>query len=271
MKALRVWLAATFLLLQLVALAQPRPIPQGHAHNDYWHVRPLLQALDNGFMSVEADVHLLHGDLLVNHEVIFTRKGRTLEKLYLTPLFERAKANGFSSVYASGPQEFVLYIDIKQGCPHICDTLIAQLEKYQQMLTIWDNGVKRTGAVSVIIGACGRENEWADAQRRWFYFDANFGAVGGVYDSTFVPRVSTSLRAYTRWRGHGTMDASEREQLRKAIASAHTEGRQVRFWAATNRPKVWQLLLDEGADLINVDRLKRFRRFMTGKEPVKHD
>jgi hypothetical protein len=114
----------------------------------------------------------------------------------------------------------------------------------------------------VIIGACGREHEWLDAKRRWFYFDANFGAVGGQYDSTFVPRVSASLRNFTRWRGNGAIRADELDRLRKAIVTAHAEGRKVRFWAATNRPKVWNLLLDEGADLINVDRLNRFRRFM---------
>lgn len=255
-------LAGSLLVIGLKGYAQPVPIAEAHAHNDYWHFRPLLQALDNGFMSVEADVHLLKGDLLVAHEAFFTRKGRSLEKLYLRPLYERAKANDFRSIYADGPQEFTLYIDIKQGCPHICDTLIAQLQRYADMLTVWEHGKKRPGAVHVIMGACGREHEWLNAEKRWFSFDAGFGAVGGVFDSTAIARVSTSLRSYCQWRGHGSMAPEELEQLRKAIAAAHAEGREVRFWAATNRPKVWELLLNEGADLINVDRLRRFRRFM---------
>jgi len=258
----QLWLVVLVLLVAQGTSAQVAPIPEAHAHNDYWHVRPLMQALDNGFMSVEADVHLLHGDLLVNHEAIFTRKGRTLQKLYLRPLFERAKANNFQSVYTNGPQEFVLYIDIKQGCPAICDTLIAQLRPYEQMLTVWENGVKRTGAVSIIISACGREEEWVKAAKRWFYFDANFSAVGGKYGADIIPRVSTSLNNYTHWRGGGTMPPADRDKLRAAIAAARAEGRKVRFWAASNRPKVWQMLLDEGADIINVDRLKRFRKFM---------
>ena len=258
----RIWNLALLLFLYFTSAAQVRPIPEGHAHNDYWHFRPLVQALNNGFMSVEADVHLLKGDMLVNHEAFFTRKGRTLEKLYLQPLFNRAKANGFKSVYAGGPPEFVLYIDIKQGCPAICDTLISQLKAYEQMLTVWDNGIKRQGAVSIIIGACGREEEWLTADRRWFYFDANFSALGGKYPADVVPRLSSSLNTYTDWRGTGTMGSDESERLRIAIATAKAEGRKVRFWAASNRPKVWEMLLNEGADLINVDRLKRFRKFM---------
>lgn len=242
--------------------AQVTPIPEGHSHNDYWKWRPLKQALANGFMSVEADVHLRHGDMLVNHEAIFTRKGRNLERLYLQPLYERAKANGFRSVYTDGPKEFILYIDIKQGCPAICDTLISQLRNYEEMLTVWDNGVKRTGAVSIIIGACGREEEWLSATRRWFYFDGNSGTLGGRWDADAVPRLSVSFRGLTSWRGMGEMNEEELGRLRDIIARAKAEGRKIRFWGATNRTKVWQLLLDEDCEVINVDRLARFRCLM---------
>ena len=44
------------------------PLRQAHAHNDYEHVRPLHDALDHGFTSVEADIFLVDGDLLVAHD-----------------------------------------------------------------------------------------------------------------------------------------------------------------------------------------------------------
>ena len=37
------------------------PLAQAHAHNDYEHDRPLLDALEHGFTSVEADVWLVDG------------------------------------------------------------------------------------------------------------------------------------------------------------------------------------------------------------------
>jgi glycerophosphoryl diester phosphodiesterase len=61
------------------------------------------------------------------------------------------------------------------------------------------------------------------------------------------------------------MDPQELAPLRATIAQAKAEGRQIRFWAATNKPKVWQLLLDEGVDVINVDRIERFARFMAAR------
>jgi hypothetical protein len=41
--------------------AHEAPLTSAHAHNDYEHSRPLLDALDNGFCSVEADIWLTNG------------------------------------------------------------------------------------------------------------------------------------------------------------------------------------------------------------------
>ena len=67
------------------------PLRQAHAHNDYAHSRPLLDALDHGFCSVEADVFLVKDKLLVGHTFLELKPNRTLESLYLDPLLERVK------------------------------------------------------------------------------------------------------------------------------------------------------------------------------------
>lgn len=41
--------------------AEAEPLAQAHAHNDYEHTRPLHDALDHSFTSVEADVWLVDG------------------------------------------------------------------------------------------------------------------------------------------------------------------------------------------------------------------
>ncbi len=51
-----------------VLVAANEPLPQAHAHNDYEHERPLLDALSHGFCSVEADIYLVDGALLVAHD-----------------------------------------------------------------------------------------------------------------------------------------------------------------------------------------------------------
>src|SRR5213596_3180460 len=89
--------------------AEPIPLIHAHAHNDYEHKRPLLDALDHGFCSVEADIWLINGKLFVAHDFRDVKTNRTLESLYLEPLRERVRKNG-GRIYPDGP-EFTLLID----------------------------------------------------------------------------------------------------------------------------------------------------------------
>lgn len=77
---------------------RPRPLWRAHAHNDYDHPRPLFDALDHRFGSVEVDIYLVGDQLLVAHDPVDLDPTRTIESLYLDPLAARVKAN-HGSVY----------------------------------------------------------------------------------------------------------------------------------------------------------------------------
>ena len=92
-------LSAFFLIISASGcLAQVIPLPNAHAHNDYEHTRPLMDALENGFTSVEADVFLVDDILYVYHDLpaVLDRE-RTLEKLYLKPLQKIIEENSGKS------------------------------------------------------------------------------------------------------------------------------------------------------------------------------
>src|SRR5689334_23371364 len=72
---------------------QAKPLRRAHAHNDYEHKRPLFDALDNGFCSIEPDIYLIEGQLLVAHDRDEVSPERTLQRLYLDPLRARIKEN----------------------------------------------------------------------------------------------------------------------------------------------------------------------------------
>src|SRR5436853_7424002 len=120
-------------------------LPQAHAHNDYEHARPLLDALDHGFCSVEADIWLVGGDLLVGHDRKDLKPGRTLEALYLEPLRERVKANG-GRVYRGGPA-FCLLIDVKTEAEATYVALDKVLARYADILTATRDGKVEPKAV----------------------------------------------------------------------------------------------------------------------------
>lgn len=89
---LLVGLALTFCLpaAEFPALA---PLLRAHSHNDYEHEHPLADALAHGFWSVEADIWLRDGALLVAHDFSDLSTNRTLQKLYLDPLRVFLKTN----------------------------------------------------------------------------------------------------------------------------------------------------------------------------------
>jgi len=91
---------------------QADPLRQAHAHNDYEHAHPLQDALDHGFTSVEADVWLVDGQLLVAHDRDRVVPGRTLDSLYLSPFEARRRMNG-GTEYPGWDGDFQLLVDVK--------------------------------------------------------------------------------------------------------------------------------------------------------------
>lgn len=75
-----------------------------HAHNDYEHERPLFDALERGFASVEADVFLSDDgqELYVAHDAVDIDPARTLDALYLQPLADWIDQHG-GWVHAAAP------------------------------------------------------------------------------------------------------------------------------------------------------------------------
>src|SRR5438093_3517715 len=125
------------------------PLIRAHAHNDYEHGRPLFDALERGFCSIEADVWLVDGQLLVAHDRHQVKSERTLQTLYLDPLRERVRRNG-GRVYRNGP-EVTLLVDVKSDAEKTYAVLREVLEEYSAMLAACRGGIIQTNAIAVIV------------------------------------------------------------------------------------------------------------------------
>jgi hypothetical protein len=240
----------------------PRPLPQAHAHNDYEHARPLLDALDNGFCSVEADVHLVEGQLLVAHDRNQVSADRTLERLYLDPLRERAQKNG-GRVYAGGPT-VTLLIDIKSGADPTYTVLRGVLARYSDFLTSFDNGETTERAVTVVISGNRPRTLMAGETTRFAAVDGRIEDLGGGAGSGLIPLISNNWSDLFAWRGQGPLPVSERNQLDSIVRQAHREGRRVRFWNTPDLVVFWRELAGANVDLINADDLPGLRAFLHG-------
>ena len=240
------------------------PLPNAHAHNDYLHARPLLDALDHGFTSVEADISPVEGTLLVGHQPSALKPERTLESLYLAPLAERVQKNG-GQVFPNS-KRFYLLIDFKGDPQETYRLLEPLLKKYSHMLTVVENGTLKPGAVTVVLTGNRPKLDPADAAPRYAALDGRLSDIDSKSPTTLMPMISDAWSANFHWQGVGHIPASDRAKLRDYVKRAHAGGRVIRFWATPENEAVWQELRSAGADLINTDQLDRLAKFLKTPE-----
>jgi len=256
-------LVAAFSLAAQYHGAAAQPLPQAHAHNDYEHPRPLLDALDRGFCSVEADIHLVNGLLLVAHDSDKVDPKRTLESLYLEPLRERVKTNG-GAVYAKGPP-LLLLVDIKTEAEPTYAALRPVLKRYREMLTEFTTHATRTGAVTVVLSGNRPVQTTAPEAVRYAAIDGRLPDLDNDSSRHLIPLVSDDWTKHFQWRGEGEISSQDRMKLASLVSKAHAQERRIRFWGLPDTQEAWKLMLDSGVDLINTDDLAGLQKFLTSK------
>lgn len=246
-----------------------QPLGRAHAHNDYEHDRPLLDALSHGFTSVEADVWLVDGKLLIGHDA--PDPARSLRDTYLEPLRAVVRENR-GRVYRGGKERFRLYIDVKSE-KEAWPTIEAALAEYPDVVTSWTNGTRRDRAVEVVISGNRDLPAMESATTRWSAYDGRMTDLASGIDPELMTVISDNWTKQFAWAGVGPMPTAERRRLRRTVLLAHLQGYEVRFWATpdppgTPRANVWRELIAADVDQINTDHLADLERFLTRNDPA---
>lgn len=236
----------------------PDPLPRAHAHNDYVHERPLFDALRHGFASVEADIHLMDGELLVAHDEEEVKAGRTLERLYLEPLMNLAKAGG-GRIYPDGPS-LILLVDIKSEAEPTYGQLKETLVPYRSMLTEFAGSEIRTNAVTIILSGNRPIKQVLQEEPRWVALDGRLDDLDAGYTAAQMPLISGSWGDYFEWNGQGNLPEAERQLLQFLVSEVQEEKKWIRFWAVPDTRLAWTQLERAGVDLINTDDLEGLSR-----------
>jgi hypothetical protein len=243
---------------------------RAHAHNDYEHPRPLLDALDHRFGSVEADIFLVGDQLLIAHDATQLDPARTLESLYLDPLAARVKAQ-HGSVYRGWRTPLQLLIDIKTEGSSTYLELDRHLRRYPHLFTTYAHGRVHPGPVTAVISGdrAARVPMEAQTVRRAFY-DGRLTDLGTSAPASFVPLISDNWTLNFTWLGVGAFPDAERRRLRTLVSTAHRRGQKVRFWATPDAPgpardALWAELLAAGVDHLNTDDLAGLESFLDAR------
>lgn len=256
----------------------PKPI---HSHNDYWRKVPLFTALKQGAMSVEADVWLFdepdrRGTLYVGHERAALQAERTFQSLYIQPIvdiLERQNPqsefynDNYRGVFDTNPnQTLILLVDVKTSGPTTWAKVVEQLEPLRQRdwLTYYANNTVHTRPVTVVgTGDTPFADLVANETYRDYFYDAPLNKLDGdgTYDATnsFYASVSFGSAIGSPWMGG--LGAEQVERIRRQVRQAHDAGLKVRYWdlpswPVSTRDRIWDLLVKEGVDMLNVDNVK---------------
>lgn len=246
--------------LLFVRICHGQPIqPNAHAHNDYEHTRPLFDALDQGFRSVEVDIHRVGNRLYVGHNHPVVDDDHTLQHLYLDPLDSLARSEEIRSSLGT----VTLLVDIKTDATRTLQQLLAILEQYPLLFAPGQS----SPVVRLVIS--GNRNYDLILKSKHVSIDGRPGDLGKGYAAEKMPLISDHCRNWMRWNGKGTPDASDLEKIRTLAQRVHAENKKLRLWAIPDNEEAWGVLLDAGVDLINTDRLEALNAYFNQRSSNK--
>ncbi len=235
---------------------------QGHAHNDYEHENPLRDALENGFISVEVDVHLVNDDLYVSHNSPKKlNPAMTLENLYLNPLKDHVLENK-GSVYSNYDGVFYLMIDFKTSATPSYKKLTTILSHYLSIISCVQNGTEQKGPVKIFISGNRPIYEILNDEPKLAGLDGRPNDLDKDVPASIMPVVSDNYANFLSWNGYGEINDDELKKLKRLVQHTHIQNKKLRLWASPDNENVWKFLLDNGVDLINTDHIVEFREFV---------
>ena len=217
-----------------------------HSHNDYEQPTPFWMAWQEQFGSIEADIWLRDGVVLVGHDTNEIKTGRTLEEYYIKPLQACAKQNN-GYPYADTARRLQILIDVKEDSVKALAALIALLDKYPAL--------EHSSKIRWVISGNRPAPEDYTSYPPFIAFD---GVLHARYTPEALSRIammSDDLRYYTRW-DHAGIPASARTMLSAVVKASHELDLPVRFWDAPDFPAAWAQLKALQVDYINTDHIQ---------------
>jgi alkaline phosphatase len=239
-----------FLLLLLlttcfVSAAQGEEFFPLHSHNDYLRQRPLHQALENNFGSVEADIWLRGRSIQVGHYPWQLKGG--LEEMYLMPLQKMLDANA----WPARATPLLLWLDLKDPRSMALEELARLLGRYPMI----------GREVRVIMTGIAMKRKFIKSYPHLLveYDQRNFNQ--GTLRSRDFEWYALDWDKFFKWKGKGIMPQGEMIKLREMIGEIHGQNKKVRFYHTPYTPEVWQVLIMAGADLISSDRPEELNHY----------
>jgi len=236
-----------FLFFFINTKGQEYTTQNAHSHNDYEQSSPFELAYNEKFGSIEADIHLSNGMILVGHDSKDLKNDRTLENLYLKPLQEHYNPS----------RKLQLLIDVKTESIATINELIKILEKYPVITN--DTNIK-----IVLSGNLPNDEEFTKYPH-FIWFD---GRVNKKYAPKVLSKIALISEDFFKiisWTKNWMTDSASIRKINLAIQQTHSMGKPIRFWATPDNEATWELLIKMKVDFINTDKITLLSDFLMNR------
>ena len=214
-----------------------------HSHNDYLRNVPFWEAFGAGAASIEVDVILQDGNLMVAHETESIQPELTLRSLYLEPI---QKAVDLGMIDGFG---FHLLIDSKTEGYATLEAIVKDAADFEEILFSPRNP---TGLKLIISGNRPKAEDYSKYPE-WVFFDYQSTSLTADLPWEKIGMVSLSFRQFSVWNGKGRIVEAQKAKLEEFVALVHSFKKPVRFWASPDSKSAWKAFYDMGVDYINTD------------------
>lgn len=238
-----------------VVFAQPvvYTVANAHSHNDYNQHSPYFQAYNEQFGSMEADIHLRNGILIVGHDSDKLIVKNTLQALYLDPLVVSIAGNG-GYVYKDSSRKLQLLIDIKTQPISTLNALVDLLKHYPAII--------QNKTIKIVITGNRPDINLFKNYPSYIWFDGDANKTYSKQDLTKIAMLSEDFEEHSHWNGVGELPDSARIALTAMISRAHSSHTPIRFYACPDVATAWKVMEQLKVDFINTDHIEALGDFL---------
>ena len=219
----------------------------GHAHNDYEHERPLFDALQYGFKSIEVDVHAWDNRLVVAHDSTDFTDLPDIMGLYLNPMDSLISNSLLDKNYFP----LILMVDLKTSKEEALHLLNEVTNSKKELFF---NGSKNSGPIQILISGDPSLDVLEQLDNPYLFIDGRFNR---KYPQKLQNKVTRISGRYLSLFGHVIGQARE-SLIKEHLAQAQAKNQKVRFWSTKDHQDTWNELKGLGVDWIGTDDLEAF-------------
>lgn len=214
-----------------------------HSHNDYLRNVPFWEAFGASAASIEVDVILQEGKLMVAHEVETIKPEWTLRSLYFEPI-QKAVDLGMIENF-----DFHLLLDSKTEGYSTLEAIVKDAADFEKILFSKQN----PGGLKLIISGNRPKPEDYGKYPEWVLFDYQSKILTADLPWEKIGMVSLSFRQFSVWNGKGRIVEAEKTKLDEFVDLVHSFQKPVRFWGSPDSKSAWKAFYDMGVNYINTD------------------